>query len=309
MTPQTITIPDYVTPDRLDRVLASILELSRTKLQKMIKEGGVTLNGKVETSPDQVARPGMIVTIDESVAVRPYTEIPDTPDPTIIFEDDTYLVVNKPSGLIVHGGPGIYEPTLAEWAVEHDEKIGMVGDRPEIRPGIVHRLDKDVSGVMVIAKTQQAFKSLKNQFQDHSITKEYLALAHGMITSQSGRIAFAIARKPDHSGLMVARPGSTEGKAAETQFTVERFVKGFSLVKVKTLTGRTHQIRVHFKAIGHPLVGDPLYRFRKLHVSKIVAPRLFLHAKLLAFDDLKGERQRFEADLPPDLKQFLDRIG
>jgi 23S rRNA pseudouridine1911/1915/1917 synthase len=309
MTPQTITIPDYISPDRLDRVLASLLEMSRTKLQKLIKDGGVTLNGVVETSTDQIARPGMVITIDESIVVRPYTPIPDTPDPTVIFEDDTYLVVNKPSGLIVHGGPGIYEPTLAEWAVEHDPKIGMVGDRPEVRPGIVHRLDKDVSGVMVIAKTQEAFKSLKYQFQDHSISKEYLALAHGMITSQSGRIAFAITRKPDHSGLMMARPGSTEGKSAETLFTVERFVKGFSLVKVKTLTGRTHQIRVHFKAIGHPLVGDPLYRFRKLNVSKIVAPRLFLHARLLAFDDLQGERRRYEADLPPDLKQFLDRIS
>jgi len=292
---------------RLDVFLSRHVSESRTKLQKLIKSGGVTISDRPLT-PHYEVKAGDIVVLKEVFHIRPPIDPALALIPTVIDEDDTYLVVNKPTGLIVHGGPGIFESTLADWAVAHDPKIAEVGDQPELRPGIVHRLDKDVSGVLVIAKTQKAFLDLKHQFQNHSITKEYLALAHGMITSQSGRITFAIARKMDKSGLMVARPGSTEGKKAETQFTVEKLVKGFSLVKVKTLTGRTHQIRVHFKAIGHPLVGDPLYKARKLKISKITPPRLFLHARILKFTDLAGNERRYEAPLPNDLQQFLDRL-
>lgn len=304
----TITVLPQDAGLRLDVFLARHITESRTKLQKLIKDGQVTINGKTHR-PHDLVKAGDILVAETSQPIRPPLAPGELLKPTILDEDDTYLVVNKPSGLIVHGGPGIHEPTLADWAVEHDKKIGDIGDQPSFRPGIVHRLDKDVSGVMVIAKTKQAFDDLKSQFQEHSITKEYTALANGRITSPSGKIAFAIARKADHSGLMVARPGSREGKAAETHFTVIRYPKGFSLCKIKTLTGRTHQIRVHMKAIGHPLVGDPLYKMRKLKISKITPPRIFLHATKLAFDDLKGNRRTYETLLPPDLQQFLDRLG
>lgn len=307
--PLELTVPADYEPQRLDVYIAHAVETSRTHAQKVIKSGAATINGKV-SAPDDLVRPNDVVLYDDAAAVaRPMVTPTHSLEPVIIDEDDQYLVVNKPSGLVVHGGPGIHEDTLADWAVAHDPVIGEVGDRPNERPGIVHRLDRDVSGVMVIAKSKRAFDDLKSQFQMHSITKRYIALVNGFLKVDSGKIDFAIARKPDHSGLMVARPGSTEGKAAETHFRVLKTLKGMTLVRVETLTGRTHQIRVHFKAIGHALVGDPLYRNRKLNRQKITAPRLCLHAAILKFTDLKGNERRYEAPLPDDLRQFFARLG
>jgi 23S rRNA pseudouridine1911/1915/1917 synthase len=305
----TIVVPAGTVKTRLDVFLTTHVEQSRSQLQKAIKAGAIKVNGKNNAAHDHV-HPGDIITVAFLGAKeRVQTPIQEGHEPTVIEEDENYLVVNKPSGLVVHGGPGIHEDTLADWAVEHDPKIGDVGDQPQTRPGIVHRLDRDVSGVMVIAKSQRAFDDLKKQFQNHGITKKYIALVNGFLTKDSGKIDYAIARKPDHSGLMVARPGSTEGKAAETQFRVLKTIKGMTLVQVETLTGRTHQIRVHFKAIGHALAGDPLYRNRKLKLQKLTAPRLCLHASLLKFTDLSGKERRYEAPLPVDLQQFFARLG
>ena len=295
---------------RLDIFLAQHSDLSRSQLQKHIKGGNIIVNDAA-VSPHYKIHPGDVVLLkDLTVAFREQQESNSSKlEPAVLFEDDNYLVVDKPSGLIVHGGPGIHESTLADWAVAHDSKIAEVGDNPEERPGIVHRLDKDVSGVMVIAKTQKAFDDLKGQFQNHTVLKEYIALAYGRITDQAGRITFAIARSESKSGLMAARPNSKEGKTAETRFTVERFVKLMTLVKVRTLTGRSHQIRVHMKAIGHPLVGDPLYKIKRQRPTKIPAPRLFLHAARLGFTALNGDQIERSSPLPSDLAQFLARIS
>lgn len=309
MDAQKIVIDRDTRPIRLDVFLARRTELSRSQIQKHIKGGQIQLNGKKVTAHHLVHPGDEIELIELEVEYHERDLASNNREPTILAEDDHYLVVNKPSGLIVHGGPSIHETTLADWAVAHDPKIGDVGDHPEVRPGIVHRLDRDVSGVMVIAKTLQAFDDLKRQFQNHSITKEYSALAHGRLKDSTGRITFAIARKADKSGLMVARPNSTEGKAAETHFTVERFVKNCSLIRVQTLTGRGHQIRVHFKAIGHPLVGDPLYKLKKQKPLKVPAPRIFLHAKKLGFADLSGQPRMYESPLPTDLAQYLAKIS
>lgn len=308
--PLTIIVDPGSEPTRLDVFVAARIEKSRTQVQKLIKADVVQVNG-LNRAPHDLVRPGDSVTIrgDAEATLRPRVTETHVAEPTVIDEDDNYLVVNKPSGLVVHGGPGIHEETLADWAVEHDQKISAVGDRPNERPGIVHRLDRDVSGVMVIAKTPRAFDDLKNQFQNHSITKKYVALVHGFLKVDSGKIDFAIARKPDKSGLMVARPGSTEGRAAETHFRVLKTLKGMTLVQVETLTGRTHQIRVHFKAIGHALVGDPLYKNRRLKLEKYRAPRVCLHAAILGFTDLKGNARRYEAPLPADLQQYFARLG
>lgn len=305
--PQTIVVESGTEPQRVDKYLSARLSLSRTKIQDRLKAGEMTVNGKTHDAHDHVHPGDTIEIADEQVII--HEPVAPSVEPVIIAEDENYLVVNKPSGLVAHGGPGIDEPTLADWAVAHDAKISLVGDRPDERPGIVHRLDRDVSGVMVMAKTKQAFEDLKSQFQNHSIGKKYIALVYGFLAKDSGKIDFAISRKPDHSGLMVARPGSTEGRAAETHFRVLKSLKGMTLVEVETLTGRTHQIRVHFKAIGHSLVGDPLYRNRKLKIHKIAAPRLCLHASRLQFTDLAGERRRYEAPLPIDLQQFFARLG
>ena len=304
---ETIVLPEGTSPERLDVYLTQRLDLSRSQIQKNLKSGIISLNGKTAKAHHTV-KAGDTIAIAMDVPVHEFRPKKDMPDPEVIYEDGNYLVVNKPSGLVMHGGPGVHEPTLADWSVAHDPVIAEVGDQPDVRPGIVHRLDRDVSGLVVVAKTQAAFEDLKKQFQQHSITKQYIALAHGRVTDEQGRINFAIARKPDKSGLMVARPKSTEGKAAETLFNVDRFVKNMTLLKVQTLTGRTHQIRVHFKAIGHPLVGDPLYKARKLKQEKIEAPRIFLHAAHLEFDTLDGERKSFHVDLPADLQHFLSKL-
>lgn len=303
---KNLIVPPGAAPVRLDLFLAQQTGLSRSHIQKLIKSGQIYLNGKTAKA-HHVVRPGDAITVpaDAPMAAPPK----DTGlEPAILFEDENYLVVNKPAGLVVHGGPGIAERTLADWAAHHAPEISEVGDQPKMRPGIVHRLDRDVSGIMVIAKTQAAFVDLKKQFQNHSIIKEYVALVHGRLTDAKGRINFAIARKPDKSGLMVARIKSTEGKVAETLFTVERHLKNMTLVRVQTLTGRTHQIRVHFKAIGHPLVGDPLYKKRKLQKEKIAAPRLFLHAEVLGFTDLNGQIRRYTASLPEELQRWLGKM-
>lgn len=304
-TTKTLTVTPGEKPKRLDLYLAHHADLSRTKLQEQIKAGRITINGKKMKAHHLVRAGDVIELTDEDINVYAQAKKPNVIEPIIIFEDENYLVVNKPSGLVVHGGPGIHELTLADWALARAPQVADVGDQPHLRPGIVHRLDRDVSGVMIIAKTQAAFDDLKKQFQHHRINKVYIALAHGRLSDPSGRISFAIARKADKSGLMVARPKSQEGKAAETLFTVIRFVKYMTLVRVQTLTGRTHQIRVHFKAIGHPLVGDPLYKARKLKKAKTEAPRLFLHAAFLGFTDLKGVARQYEAPLPEDLQRFL----
>lgn len=307
-TTQTLIVPAGQ-PMRLDVFLVQHADLSRSKLQQAIKDGRVLVNGK-SVKPHHKVQAGDVVEIHDLAApVHLEAKTSSLNEPTILDEDENYLVVNKPSGLVVHGGPGIHELTLADWAVAHSRQIADVGDDPDERPGIVHRLDRDVSGAMVIAKTMKSFDDLKSQFQNHTIFKEYIALAYGRITDQVGRIDFAIARSPSKSGLMVARPKSTEGKQAETLFHVERFVKGNTLVRVRTLTGRTHQIRVHFKAVGHPLVGDPLYKVRRLKIEKLPIPRVFLHAERLAFDDLQGKRREYRAPLAPDLEQYLSRAG
>lgn len=307
--PQTLVVAHLLSPLRLDVWLTRHADLSRTHVQKLIAAGRVTVNNQPVESSDKVKNGDAIFISEESDHFSAEEKAMPTLEPAVIFEDANYLVVHKPSGMLTHGGPSIDELTLADWAVAHDASIGTVGDDPDGRPGIVHRLDRDVSGVMVIAKTARAFDDLKRQFQDHTITKEYIALAAGRITDQSGRITFAIARKGDRSGLMVARPNSTEGKEAETQFTVERYVKNNTLLRVRTLTGRMHQIRVHFKAIGHPLVGDVLYKMKRMRDPKNVPPRLFLHACFLAFDDLEGRRRKYEAPLPSDLAQYLARLS
>ncbi len=250
----------------------------------------------------------------------------DIKAPEIIYEDENYLVINKPAGLIVHGGPGIKEATLTDWLISYWPKIKSVGD-DHSRPGLVHRLDKEVSGLMVVAKTQESFLDLKQQFKDREINKHYLALAHGQLEPASGEINFAIKRSSrghkmaalplnTESLLSRQRPrgrdkGNIEGyfqaRPARTEFQVIKRFANYSLAEVKIETGRTHQIRVHFLALGHPLAGDPLYynkasqgRNRKLNLG-----RIFLVANRLSFKDLSGKLKEFEIGLPEELKKKL----
>ena len=253
---------------------------------------------------------------------------PLTIEPAIITETADYLVINKPAGLAVHGGGNLKEATLADWLIARYPKIKTVGDDPA-RPGLVHRLDKDVSGLMVIAKNNKSFASLKEQFKDREVNKEYIALAHGRIAQDGGTIDFPITRSqggykmaaiPANASDLLSRrhprgrdQGNIEGwfksRQALTEFTVlQRFIN-YTLLRVNIKTGRTHQIRVHLFAYGHPLVGDNLYCTKKTGAKnkKIGLGRVFLVAAHLEFRDLSGKRLNFETGLPDELTAALPR--
>jgi len=235
----------------------------------------------------------------------------------IIAETKDYLVVNKPAGVLVHPTQAQEPETLVSWLLEKYPDIAEVGEAKE-RPGIVHRLDKDASGLLVIARTQEMFEHLKKQFQEREVEKEYAVLVYGNLESDDGKIDFAMDRGKE--GRMVARPKTDvlklknvekiqPGREALTEFWVEKRFIRFSWLRVKIQTGRTHQIRVHMLAYNHPVVGDKLYNNRKLiKKSDQELKRLFLHAQKLCFTDLSGKKQCFESELPKELKDYLDKL-
>ena len=231
-----------------------------------------------------------------------------------IFENNKFLIINKPAGLLVHGANHIKEPTLADQLLKKYPELAKVGEDP-CRPGIMHRLDKQVSGLMAVAKTQIAFNHLKKQFQDRTITKIYTALVYGKIERDEDEINFPIQRS-SKGHKMAALPLTTKGQATQegrqaiTEFEVIKRFINYTLLKVKIKTGRTHQIRVHLSAYGHPVVGDDLYGTRKTKEKnkKLNLGRIFLVANKLSFIDLNGKQKTFKIDLPEELKNFLKKI-
>lgn len=298
-----IIIPEHEAGFRLDAWLVmKHPKVSRTQAQKRIKAGLVLINGKI-------GKPGQVVEAEDEIEEKPKSktelETPTTPEVRIVAETADWAVIEKPSGLLVHPAPNQKTGTLVDFLLNKWPKIKKVGDSPE-RPGIVHRLDREASGLMVIAKTQKTFKALKSQFQEHTIGKSYLALVHGKVSHDTGRIETAIGRVSG-LGRMAARvQAKPDDQEARSEYDVlERFPHA-SLVRVKTETGRMHQVRVHLKSIGHPLVGDSLYAAGYHSPSLDKCPRLFLHAEHLAFNDpATGERREFQIELPNDLNDFL----
>lgn len=234
-------------------------------------------------------------------------------DIKIIEETKDFVVLNKPAGLMVHPAPGKKDKTLTDILVKkYPEMIGVGED--ETRPGIVHRLDKDVSGLMVIALNQESFLSLKKQFKSRKIVKYYTALVYGQLEKDEDVIDFPIKRS-SKGFRMAAVPTSFSNRKDKTRKAVTRFevikrFTNFSLVKVKLETGRTHQIRVHFFAINHPLVGDKLYLNKKKSVKnkKVVLDRIFLVSDELSFTDLKRKRQTFKISLPRNLQKIIKEL-
>ncbi|MDP2598651.1 MAG: RluA family pseudouridine synthase [Candidatus Liptonbacteria bacterium] len=244
------------------------------------------------------------------------------PDPQIVYEDKDFLAINKPAGLQVHearvtkhGTRDIeHEKTLVDWLLEKYPEIKTVGDDPAIRPGIVHRLDKETSGIMLVARTQRYFEYLKSLFQGRQIKKKYLAMVYGAVEPKTSVIDKPIGIK---TGTLKRSVHSTKMvKEAVTEYRVVKIfdirhsnleAQNFSLVEVKPKTGRTHQIRVHLASIGHPIVGDRLYGPRKqVHDSRFMVHRLMLHALSLEFTAEDGRRMKFEAE-PPE--EFVEVLG
>ncbi len=310
---------------RLDRHLTEKYpNYSRSYLQKLIKEGKILVNGKI-VSPHYQLKPNDTIT----EKIIPPEKIDLSPDKSIkldiVYEDENYLVINKPAGLVVHPSESVKSHTLINALLSHYPPIKNVGDKKSIcnfqfsicnyRPGIVHRLDRDVSGLMIIAKTQAAFDDLKHQFQNHKIKKEYTALVYGNVAREEGEIRVPIGRSKSGSKMSARTQPKKGDRTAITRYKVIRRFDNYTLLKIQTLTGRTHQIRVHLSWLGHPIVGDPLYKTKKQksiktikQESKAEIARVFLYADYLEFHDIKNQTKTFKLDLPGELKNILKNL-
>jgi len=298
---------------RLDVFLSSRFpELSRSRIQTLIKGGKVDINGIPVIKPSQAVRPGEHV----SIAIpppRPLELEPEAIEFGILYEDESLVVLDKPPGLVVHPAPGHDTGTLVHGLLQRCDGLSGIGGTA--RPGIVHRLDKDTSGVMIVAKTDAAHQILSLQFKNGQIGKEYLALVHGIVQSPSGKIDAAIARHHLKRKEMCVR-ASGGRRALSLWERREVFPVGCSLLSVKIKTGRTHQIRVHLAHIGHPVVGDSVYGrgiagwkriWADRRIDAPVVHRQMLHAFRISFDHpVSRERQLFEAPLPEDMSTVLD---
>ncbi len=294
---------------RLDRYLASVTGLPRAQIQRLIEAGRVQVEGRRPKASSSVL-PGQRIRL----SIPPPQPSALTPEPIpldILYEDDDLLVLNKPAGLVVHPAPGHPGGTLVHALLHHCPDLPGIGE--ERRPGIVHRLDKETSGVMVVAKTDAAMRSLAGQFKGRRVKKTYLALVHGEVKQTEGRIAAAIGRHERDRKRMGVR--TRKGREAVTTYRVMKRLDGFTLLQLHPETGRTHQIRVHLSAMGHPVVGDKVYggrRERKVAVSgqrsavSMAAERQLLHAwKLGFFHPRTNEWMEFEAPLPADFTRWL----
>lgn len=306
---------------RLDKFLAEkIKNKSRSEIQKMIQDGLVLVSEKIPSNHSFLKEDDIVETKKPektSCASQSSTEKWGSfAEPEIIFENDDFLVVNKPAGLIVHGALHIKQPTLADWLVKKCPRIKRVGENP-YRPGIMHRLDKEASGLMVVAKTNETFAHLKKQFKDRLVEKEYIALVYGDVSKEYDSINFPIKRSAAGYRQAALPEEYEEGiedagdlRSAFTDFNVTERLNGYTLLRVRIKSGRKHQIRVHFYAYGHPLVGDDLYSTRKSKTlnRKVGLGRIFLVSALLSFTDINGEKQKFSLDLPAELKDFLENL-
>jgi len=291
---------------RLDSFIAEALpELSRTAVQRLIDAGDVMVNGAVSRSSYKVRRGDTVV-----VHVPPAQPVKLSPEALpldILYEDADILVVNKAAGMVVHPGAGHYSGTLVNALLAHCDDLQGIGG--ELRPGIVHRLDKDTSGVLVVAKHDRAIHALQRQFKQREVRKMYVALVIGNVEQAEGVIDAPIARHRVHRKRMAV---VASGKPARTRWRVrgryrDAHNRTYTLLDVRLLTGRTHQIRVHFAWLGYPLVGDALYG--PAH-SPLPAPRQFLHARALTLlHPTTEEKMTFSAPLPDDLADFLASLS
>ncbi len=290
-----VSVPNEYGGWRLDRYLAAVLpQFSRARLQALIRAGEVELGGR-PVRPREMVRPGDLVRLTEPAPVEIATQPEEIPL-AILFEDEDLLVLDKPPGLVVHPGAGNREHTLVNALLHHCRNLSVIGGKQ--RPGIVHRLDKDTSGCLVVAKNDAAHHALALQFAGREVTKIYLALVRGTLKQLSGKIDLAVGRHPVQRKKMRVDP---RGRSAQTDYRVLKSLGRISLVECVLHSGRTHQIRVHLFHLGHPVVGDALYG------KKENAPRQMLHAWKLGFVHPRThERLLFEAPIPTDFRAQMN---
>ena len=285
---------------RLDVFLSEQSGLTRSRVATLMEEGHVTVDGQAVTKAGLKAKAGQRVTLTVPAPKPAVPEAQDIPL-TILYQDADLAVVVKPCGMVVHPAAGNEDGTLVNALLHHLDSLGGIGG--ELRPGIVHRLDKDTSGLLLVAKNDAAQLALSEQLSGRKMEKHYRALVEGNLSQDEGRIEAAIARSKKDRKKMAVDP---EGRKAITEWTVLARGRGVTLLDVHILTGRTHQIRVHMKHIGHPVCGDPIYGSPK--GAKV--SRLMLHAYSLAFTHPRtGERMVFTAPLPEEFLRGLRSSG
>ena len=307
----TFTVDQASVDSRLDAYLASqISHWSRARLQRLIDNEDVLVNGKRAKSSYRLRAGDEIEVELISTPIESFT--PENIPLDVVYEDDVLLVINKPASLVVHPAAGIHSGTLANALAFHFQNLPSATGKA--RPGIVHRLDRDTSGLMVVAKTESSMESLADQFRDRTVFKSYVALVHGHLESESGLIDQPLARDRGNRTRMAVVRG---GRNAVSLYKVRRRYQRFTLVDVEIKTGRTHQIRVHLAWLKHPVVGDESYgggrdnMIQDAHLRAEVRNlgRHFLHAEELGFNHpTTGERMKFKAPLPPELSSLLEEL-
>lgn len=318
--PLVLTVPTEASGRRLDQWLASQLtDASRVRIQQLIEQKKILVNGSLPKASSRL-RGGEAIEITGAVTLPPLKAFPEDIPLDVVYEDDHLVVVNKPAGMTVHAGSGKDESgnqgTLVNALLHRFNRLSQLGG--ELRPGIVHRLDKDTSGLMVVAKTDKAHRKLAQQFSRRQTQKTYIALVHGWMSQPAGTITAPISRDIVRRTRMTTR--RSQGREAVTHWKTLRQIDGpygkLSLLEVRIETGRTHQIRVHLSSLGHPVVGDALYGApRELQALQTKAKsaalgRNFLHAAAIQFKHpVTDTPLRFEQPLPVALDLFLRQIG
>lgn len=299
-------MPAALDGERLDRLVAMLVDVSRADAARLIESGAVCLDGVVAPAGKLRVREGQVVEIDAAADVGSSLPMADPEvDVPVVHADADVLVVAKPPGLVVHPGAGTPEGTLVNGLLARYPELAGVGD--PARPGIVHRLDKGTSGLLVVARTEPAYEALVSQLASRTVERRYLALVWGVPEPSTGAVDAPIGRSPrDPTRMAVV----VDGRAARTRYEVRRAFSRpapSALLECRLETGRTHQIRVHLAAIGHPVVGDATYGGLR---PAIASPRPFLHAFRLSFDQPRtGERLTFESPLPDDLAAVLATLA
>jgi 23S rRNA pseudouridine1911/1915/1917 synthase len=308
-----IVVPPALAGVRVDRAVALVSGMSRRVVADLVAAGAVRLDDVVVTTPSRAVVGGQRLGVDVTPAPGPGPR-PDPSVPfTVVHADDALVVVDKPAGVVVHHGSGHGGGTLVDGllAAFPDLSAAFAHHEDPSRPGIVHRLDKDTSGLLVVARTPDAYQALARQFRTHHAEREYLALVEGTLETDEGVIEAPIGRSSRDPTRMAVRAG---GRHARTRYRVVRRYGGpppCTLVRVTLDTGRTHQVRVHMAAIGHPVVGDTRYAVsaREAGAPRRAGGRLFLHATRLTLDHPAGDRRTWESPLPDDLRAVLDGLG
>jgi len=292
------------TGKRLDVFLQERLaEYSRSRLQQWIKAGRVRVNGAAER-PSYRLRGGEAVEV-EPAELPPLRAVPEEIPLRILYQDQDVIAVDKPAGMVVHAGAGVRTGTLVNALLHHFGSLSQLGG--ELRPGIVHRLDRYTSGVLLVARSDAAHRKLAQQFAARRVEKVYLALVHGNVKGEQGRIEKPISRDPVRRVRMTAR--RAEGRAAITEYRVLRRLGGFTLLEVGIKTGRTHQIRAHLASLGHPVAGDRLYGAPAKVAGRPPLERFFLHAHRIRFEQPStGVPVTVESPLPAELEAWVGSL-